>query len=69
MYTDNIFDASNFYVLCLQARMKNDNIWLKGFLNPLNATGTNMHQVPMLTEKYSIERVNLVEVPSFLTTL
>ena len=27
------------------------------FLNPLNATGANMCQVPMLTDNYGIERV------------
>ena len=26
-------------------------------LNPLNATGANMHQILMLTENYGIERV------------
>ena len=31
-------------------------------VNPLNATGENMHQFCMLTEKYDIERVNEVGV-------
>ena len=26
-------------------------------VNPLNATGANMHQVPMLTDNYGTERV------------
>ena len=31
--------------------------------NPLNATGANMHQVPMLTDNYGSERVNNVFIP------
>ena len=29
-------------------------------INPLNATGANMHQVPTLTETYGIERIHLL---------
>ena len=32
--------------------------------NTLNGTGTNMHQVPMLSEIYGIESVTKVNVPS-----
>ena len=28
------------------------------FINPLNATGANIHQVPMFTDDYGSERVN-----------
>ena len=28
-------------------------------VNPLNATGANIHQVPMLTNNFGIERVNV----------
>ena len=31
-------------------------------INPLHATGANIHQVLMLTENYGIERVKLVPV-------
>ena len=33
---------------------------VESLVNPLNATGANMHQVLMLTENYGIERVNEV---------
>ena len=29
----------------------------RALVNPLNATGANMHQVPILTENHGIERV------------
>ena len=37
-----------------------DNSLLRSCVNPLNATGANMHQVLMVTENYGNERVKLI---------